>query len=70
MSEQRCAHRVEAAALIFELEPYSASWGYGILVDEYQLADVLADLRHFADANNIDFFKALDKGYNYYLEEI
>lgn len=31
--------------------------------------DLLADLRHFADAHGIDFHKALDISYQHYLAE-
>lgn len=34
-----------------------------------QLRDVLTDLRHFADDQELDFERALDSSYDVYLEE-
>lgn len=36
---------------------------------ETMLSDLLADIRHWADKYDVDLYKALERSYNYYLEE-
>ena len=37
--------------------------------DMESITDLLTDLRHYADARKIDFYKALDMSYQHYLAE-
>jgi hypothetical protein len=37
--------------------------------DETNLTDTLTNLRHWADANDVDFYRALDSSYEHYLVE-
>lgn len=48
----------------------------GLLLDAYQtisgdrnVAFVLADLRHYCDANDLNFYAALDESHEFYLKE-
>lgn len=38
-------------------------------IDHLSLACVLADMRHWCNLHNVDFFAALDLSYQHYLEE-
>ena len=48
----------------------------GLLLDAYQqisgdrsVAFILADLRHYCDANGLNFYAALDESHEFYLKE-
>ena len=41
----------------------------GIRIPEIALRDLLADLHHWADANEVDFEDALEQSRNYTVEE-
>ena len=54
--------RASMAAKVFSISPYDENDE-----PETQLADLLADLRHWANVHRVDFSRALHKSEEYYL---
>ena len=51
------------------LEPIVKTYEAEGTTKQCALRDLLTDLRHYSDANDLDFFKALDGSYEVYCEE-